>query len=470
MALRDFIRMLRRGAVLIILTLLVGVGAAAAFSLLQTPEYEASTKMYVAQSSSGSVQDLQQGNNFIQQAVKSYADVVTTRAVLQPVIDEFGLDMTSRELAESVRASAPLDTTIIDITVKDRSRQDAATLADAIGASLTTVVGTLVPETIEGTPQVQITQLEQAEIPESPSSPNLPVNIIVGALIGLLIGVGVSLLRETLDNRIRGERDVELVTTKPILGGIAYDPKATERPLIVQDDPRSPRAESFRSLRTNLQFLEFGGRSRSFVITSSIQGEGKSTTSSNLALALADSGIKVVLIDADLRRPRLASYMGLEGAVGLTDILIGRAEIEDVIQPWGSGMLSILPAGQIPPNPSELLGSQGMARLLQDLEARYDVVLIDAPPLLPVTDAAILSKNAGGAIVVVAAGRTHRTQLKSAIANLTNVGADVLGLVITMLPTKGPDAYGYGHYGYGYGYTEDEDGQKTKAPIEKIKA
>ncbi|MWJ13208.1 polysaccharide biosynthesis tyrosine autokinase [Clavibacter michiganensis] len=468
MALRDFIRMLRRGAVLIILTLLVGVGAAAAFSLLQTPEYEASTKMYVAQSSSSNVQDLQQGNNFITQAVKSYADVVTTRAVLQPVIDQFGLDVSSRELAESVRASAPLDTTIIDITVKDQSRQDAATLADAIGESLKTVVGTLVPETIEGTPQVQITQLEQAEIPESPSSPNLPVNIIVGALIGLLIGVGVSLLRETLDNRIRGERDVELVTTKPILGGIAYDPKATERPLIVQDDPRSPRAESFRSLRTNLQFLEFGGRSRSFVITSSIQGEGKSTTSSNLALA--DSGIKVVLIDADLRRPRLASYMGLEGAVGLTDILIGRAEIEDVIQPWGSGMLSILPAGQIPPNPSELLGSQGMARLLQDLEARYDVVLIDAPPLLPVTDAAILSKNAGGAIVVVAAGRTHRTQLKSAIANLTNVGADVLGLVITMLPTKGPDAYGYGHYGYGYGYTEDEDGNKSKAPIEKIKA
>ncbi len=213
MALRDFIRMLRRGAVLIILTLLVGVGAAAAFSLLQTPEYEASTKMYVAQSSSSNVQDLQQGNNFITQAVKSYADVVTTRAVLQPVIDQFGLDVSSRELAESVRASAPLDTTIIDITVKDQSRQDAATLADAIGESLKTVVGTLVPETIEGTPQVQITQLEQAEIPESPSSPNLPVNIIVGALIGLLIGVGVSLLRETLDNRIRGERDVELVTT-----------------------------------------------------------------------------------------------------------------------------------------------------------------------------------------------------------------------------------------------------------------
>ncbi len=470
MALRDFIRMLRRGAVLIILTLLVGVGAAAAFSLLQTPEYEASTKMYVAQSSSSNVQDLQQGNNFITQAVKSYADVVTTRAVLQPVIDQFGLDVSSRELAESVRASAPLDTTIIDITVKDQSRQDAATLADAIGESLKTVVGTLVPETIEGTPQVQITQLEQAEIPESPSSPNLPVNIIVGALIGLLIGVGVSLLRETLDNRIRGERDVELVTTKPILGGLAYDPKATERPLIVQDDPRSPRAESFRSLRTNLQFLEFGGRSRSFVITSSIQGEGKSTTSSNLALALADSGIKVVLIDADLRRPRLASNMGLEGAVGLTDILIVRGEIEDVIQPWGSGMRSNLPAGQIPPNPSELLGSQGMARLLQDLEARSDVVLIDAPPLLPVTDAAILSKNAGGAIVVVAAGRTTRTPLKSAIANLTNVGADVLGLVITMLPTKGPDAYGYGHYGYGYGYTEDEDGNKSKAPIEKIKA
>lgn len=470
MGLRDFIRMLRRGVLLIALCALAGVGTAAAYALLQTPLYSATSKVFIATASSGTVSELQQGSTFTQQAVKSYADVATTSLVLEPVIKEFKLDMTPRELRKSVKASVPLDTVIVEITVTNESSKDAAILADAVSESFSAVVAGLVPETAEGASQVEATLLERAEVATSPLSPNVPRSLIIGGLVGLLVGIGASLLRESLDNRIRGERDVELVTGKPILGGIAYDPKAKERPLIVQDDPRSPRSESFRSLRTNLQFLDFGGRARSFVITSSIQGEGKSTTSANLALALAASGSRVVLIDADLRRPRLASYMGLEGAVGLTDILIGRAELADMLQPWGNGKLSILPAGQIPPNPSELLGSETMSKLLTELESQFDVVLLDAPPLLPVTDAAILTKSAGGAIVVVAAGRTQRSQLKSAIANLDNVGGEVLGLVVTMLPTRGPDAYGYGHYGYGYGYGLDEPGSEPAPKTGKEKS
>ena len=187
-------------------------------------------------------------------------------------------------------------------------------------------------------------------------------------------------------------------------------------------------------------------------MTSSIESEGKSTTGANLAIALADAGSRVLFVDADLRRPKVADYMGLEGAVGLTDVLIGRAEIDDVIQPWGAAELFVLPAGPVPPNPSELLGSTRMSQLISDLNDRFDVVIFDSPPLLPVTDAAILAKNVGGAIVVVAAGRAHKHQLKGALTALQNVGAPVSGLVLTMIPTKGPDARGYGRYGYGYHY------------------
>jgi capsular exopolysaccharide synthesis family protein len=228
----------------------------------------------------------------------------------------------------------------------------------------------------------------------------------------------------------------------------------------VQADPRSPRAESFRTLRTNLQFLNTEGTSRSFVVTSSVPSEGKSTTAANLAIALADAGGRVLVVDADLRRPKLAEYMGLEGAVGLTDVLIGRAELLDVIQPWGKGSLYVLPAGKIPPNPSELLGSPTMVNLIALFEKEFDYVLFDAPPLLPVTDAAILGKSVGGALVVVSAGHTHKNQLKGAVAALQNVDARIAGFIVTMLPTKGPDAYGYGRYGYGgygYGYTEPEN-------------
>ena len=148
-----------------------------------------------------------------------------------------------------------------------------------------------------------------------------------------------------------------------------------QNPLIVQADPRSPRSESFRTLRTNLQFLDIEGKARTFVVTSSIQSEGKSTTVANLAITLENAGYRVIVIDADLRRPKLATYMGLEGAVGLTDVLIGRAKVGDVMHPWGQRTLYVLPAGKIPPNPSELLGSTQMATLLEVLERDFDVEL-----------------------------------------------------------------------------------------------
>lgn len=457
MELRDYIRILRKGWLLIVLFCLVGIGVAAAYSLTITPQYSSSSKVFVSTSSGESVSELAQGNSFTVQRVKTYSDLATTPIVLLPAIASLGLNVTSDQLASRVSVAAALDTTIIEITVTQADPVLAADTANAISESLTNAVAEIEKPAAEGaTSPVRLTRVQEAQVPSAPISPNVPLNIVIGALIGIAVGLGLAVLRELLDTRIRNERDVLQITEAPIIGGIAFDPKAKERPLIVHVDPRSPRAESFRSLRTNLSFLDVGSRGRSFVVTSSIQSEGKSTTAANLAISLADSGARVLLVDADLRRPKVAEYMGVEGAVGLTDALIGRAELLDIVQPWGRGKLFVLPAGKIPPNPSELLGSKAMAKLITLFEREFDAIIFDAPPLLPVTDAAILAKSVGGAIVVVAAGRTHRNQLRGAVQALENVGAKASGVVLTMLPTRGPDAYGYGRYGYGYGYEAEE--------------
>lgn len=465
MELADYLRILRKSWILILLLALVSVAAAATYSILQTPLYSAESKVFVSTESGGTTSELVQGSTFTQARVKTYSSLVETPIVLLPVISSLDLELTTGELAGSIEASAPLDTTLIVITVTDPDPVLAADIANATSQSLTAVV-----EEIETTPgnsesPVRLTRVQDATVPAVPVSPNIPLNIALGLLVGLAIGVGVAVLREVLDNRIRNERDVELITDIPIMGGIGFDPNAAARPLIVQVDPRSPRAESFRTLRTNLQFVDIERPSRTFVVTSAVEAEGKSTTAANLAIAMADAGFRVLIVDADMRRPKLATYMDLEGAVGLTDVLIGRAKLADVVQAWGrSGFLWVLPAGMVPPNPSELLGSQAMQRLLELFEEQFDVVLFDAPPLLPVTDAAVLAKKVGGTILVVAAGRTHRNQLRGALTTLENVDATVSGIVLTMLPTKGPDAYGYARYGYyGYGSGRGVESGSTQA-------
>lgn len=451
MELRDYVLILRKRWALIVLCALAGVAAATTYSLLQTPVYNSLTKVFVSTQSGETTQELVQGSNFTQARLKTYADLVSTPIVLLPVIATLDLDMSADDLAERITASAPLDTTLIEITVADVDPVAAANIANAVSQSLAAVVEEIETTGTNGASPVELTRVQNANISASPASPNLPLNVILGLLVGLAVGFGAAVLREVLDTRIRNERDIELITSAPIMGGIGFDPKAAERPLIVQDDPLSPRAESFRSLRTNLQFLGIESEARSLLITSSVEREGKSTTSANLAIAMADAGSRVLLVDADLRRPKTAEYMGLEGAVGLSDVLIRTAKLEDVIQPWGKGDLFVLPAGKVPPNPSELLGSESMQKLIGFFEQEFDAVIFDAPPLLPVTDSAILARRVRNVVVVVAAGSTHKNQLRGALNSLQNVDVEASGIVLTMLPEKGPDAYGYARYGY-YGY------------------
>ena len=283
-------------------------------------------------------------------------------------------------------------------------------------------------------------------MPTVPTSPNPKRNLALGVLLGLIVGFGVAVLREVLDTKVRSEADVQKVTDASVIARIGHDEDAPQHPLIVQSSPHSHRSEAFRRLRTNLQFLDLDDRPKTIVVTSSLSGESKTTTAINLAITMADAGSRVALVDADLRRPSIAEYMGLEGEVGLTTVLIGQADLQDAIQPWGNGSLHVLPSGQVPPNPSELLGSRSMANLLEQLTSAYDIVLIDTPPLLPVTDAAILAKITGGALVVAAADNLHRQQLADGLGALDDVGARVLGVVLNRLAHKQTDAYSYYDY------------------------
>ncbi|MFP7365036.1 polysaccharide biosynthesis tyrosine autokinase [Corynebacterium callunae] len=450
MELREYVSILMKNWVLIVIAATLGVAAGAGFSLMSTPEYQSRTQIYVSvRSGAGTTSDMVQGATFSRQIVNSYVDVIDTGVVLDPVVEKLGLNMSSSELASHVTAESPTDTALINITATSPSAEQSAEIANAVGESFKNVIqNNLEPNVQNGMSPVNLTTTQTALIPSSAVSPNVMLNLILGLLIGLTVGICIAVLRSVLDTRIHSLHDVEAITDTPLIGGIIDDSDVEKQPLTMKSKPYSPMAESYRTLRTNLQFLNVDQDSSVFIISSANPGEGKSTTSVNLALALAEAGSRVALVEADLRLPRVSKYLGVEGNAGLTDILIGKAELNDVLQRWGRTKLHFLPSGRIPPNPSELLGSDAMKQVIAELDEGFDYVIIDAPPALAVTDAAVIARSNFGILLAVASGSTKKLELEAALATLDHAGAEVLGVIVTMLPPKAAAGYGYGSYGY----------------------
>ena len=451
MELQDYLRIFRKNWVLILVSTLIITGAAAAWSMIQTPKYQATSQLYVSvRTGDASVGDLSQGTNFVRSAVTSYVDVVGTAIVMDQVSEELGGALSPTELASAVSASSPTNTVLINISATDSDPEQAALIANTTSAVFADVVTNQLERPSEGAPaRVQVDVVQPAQVPGGAISPNVTRNLALGFMLGLMLGLGLAVLRSVLDTKIRTRQDVASITDDPVLGRIVFDPDSTTRPLLVQDDPTSPRAEAFRAFRTNLQFLKVEGNPRSFVFTSAGPAEGKSTTAANLAIAIAQAGSTVCLVDGDLRKPRVADLMGVEGAGGVTDILIGRVTLAEALQGWGQPNLVVLPAGHRPPNPSELLGSQEMGDLISNLKAQFDYVIVDAPPVLVVTDAALIAKDVGGALMLTAVGQACKDALSDALGTMERIDARVLGIVMTMVPTKGADSYGYAAYTYG---------------------
>lgn len=441
MSLYENLHVLRERWKLVFVCLVLGVAIAGAVTWLSTPYYTAEVTLFVsARDPDGTAAQAYQGSLLSQQKVKSYTQLITSARIRREV-ERQGVVVDPSAVTASVHAG----TVLLTVSVTDPSPESAQRIANTVADSFAGLVAELETPAAGGEPAVIARVVEPAGLPAAPTSPRPGENLPLGAIVGLLTGVAAAFVRNALDTSVKSAEALLELVDAPSLGSIAYDAGIPALPLIVHEVPGAPRSEALRQIRTNLQFVDVDRPAKVVVITSSLPGEGKTTTACNLAITLAQAGKKVVLVDADLRRARVGDYLGLESAVGVTSVLIDRSSLNHALQPWGRDGMTVLTSGPTPPNPSELLASQHMADLLDELESRFDIVLIDAPPLLPVTDAAILAGCCDGALLIVRHGKTSRNQVKAAAAALTAVSARLLGTVMTMTPKAGPFE-GYQYY------------------------
>jgi receptor protein-tyrosine kinase len=460
LTLQDLLKLLRTRWMTICLTTVAGVLVGVAVTFLTTPLYQASTRLFVSASSGSSVAETYQGNRLSQERVISYAELVQGETLAQRTIDRLHLDMTANQLRSAVHASVKPETVLLNVDVLDQSPVRARDIANALSDEFVVMVRELETPQNGATPDARVVVEQRATVPVHPVVPKITQNIAIGLGLGILLGIALAVLRDMLDNTVKDRDALEELTGVALVGTIPLDKERRKEPAIGFESDNSSIAESFRKLRTNLQFLAVDNPPRVIVVTSSMPAEGKSTSAINIALALAEAEHNVVLVDGDLRRPSLDKYLDVVGTVGFSTVLSGRASLNEALQKTRFSGLTVLTSGAIPPNPSELLGSLAARKLLSELRAEFDYVIVDSTPLLAVTDAAILAAGADGVLLMARFGQTKKEQLNHAVASLQNVGAPLLGTVFTLVPTRGARAYGYG-YGYGYGSYSAESVRRT---------
>lgn len=315
-----------------------------------------------------------------------------------------------------------------------------------------------------------VRMIDRANQPDAPIRPRKKINVLVGGVLGLLLSVGFMFARDRFDRTIVDIEEVETVSGVPVLGWIPAIRNSNsvglvkrnlkkgsraqesgsnvERRLLTHLDPHSPVSEAYRTLRTNVRFLGVDEPVKAVVVSSPGPSEGKSTTVANLAITMAQAGARTLLVDSDLRRPTLDGILDLKRGYGLTEVLTGACSVEECISRTEVDNLSIIGSGTLPPNPSEMLGSEKMRKVVSSLRESYDYVLFDSPPVLAVTDAAVLSAIADLTVLVVRSGSTRWTSLGRAISLLQNVHVKQLGTVLNAIEIEG--IYGRYHDYYGY--------------------
>ena len=538
--LRDYLQVLRRRWLVIVLTTVLVVAVAMAFTLTQTPIYQGETEIAVEpvrQGADASLEDLILGDS----VVATEQRVITSRPVTERVIEQLGLqDTPPSELVEKVSTSLVTDTRVITIRATDPDPQFAADLANAYAQAYLahrreTAISELTAARVSLDEQIQdlqeqiaqvdeqlesgeptedataaddnalqaqrdslvqqLTQVQSqlstlgvgdrairgggeilvpAEVSQSPVSPKPVRTGVLAVVLGLMLGVGLAFLRDHFDDAIRDDDDVRRVAdTRALLGRVGHwdDPRA-DNGLMTLIDPHDQVSEDYRTLSANVRFALISHhsaedrlqhrsgnffRQQSIAITSANPGEGKSATAGNLAIAAARTGLRVVLVEADLRRPDLARRFALPSGQGLSDVLVDHELLTDglvdhpeqlagYLVDIGLEHLRVLPAGTVPPNPTELLAAPPMQVLHQALTGIADLVIYDSPPLLPVADTLELATLVDASIVIVRPGLCRRRELQQAIERLEAVDAPIGGFVVNDITRKG------GRYGYGYRY------------------
>lgn len=421
----------------------VAVGAlvagilALALSLLMPRVYESTSTMYVTSATDDNTQSAYQGSLASQQRVASYAKLATSEAVLRYAIDRSGIDISLDSARSSVFASTSPETVLLMIGAKTRSPAMSAHLANAVADSLTRYVDSIERPDGGGAALAKITVVTPASQNPSPVAPKVGRNVILGFLFGGCICLFVVALRDKFDTRVNSLEDLSVAPEVTVLGQIPLDEIVASGSSVDFQSGASNVGESYRMLRTSLTFADVDNPPRVIVVTSPDAGDGKTSTAGNLAAALAEAGESVVLVDGDLRRPMVATYFSVVSDVGLTDLLRGDMEVGEAIQSSGVAGLDIVSSGPLPPNPAELLGTERCRRVVELLRSQYSYVIIDSAPLLPVTDAVVMSNWADGVIVVVRSGTTKRPDVVAAVDLVSRGPGRVLGLVLNGVPNTG---------------------------------
>lgn len=442
MQLGEYFKVVMRNWVLI--ALLGLLGAAIGFSVAEvTPSRYRSTSSVVVTSDRGnSASELVQGSAYAENLVATYVVLVRSEIVLQPVIDELGLKTTVSSLASAVSADSPLNTVIIDVHATSQDPALAQRIAASVTENLTRVVTMEVSPTAEdGTATIRLTTIQSANLPRFAYSPSRRLNVVLGGVCGLAVGVIYAIGRSLLRQTVRSRDDVAHVTTVPVVGEVVASVKGLTLPATLLNDSQGIQAESVRSVAANLSFLMLGAQLRSLVVTSASPQESKSSMVTALGLAVAETQ-RVLLIDADLRRPSLAKLTQLEGAVGLTNVLVGEITLHDAVQPWVKDGLDVLTAGALPPNPAQMLASAGMRNLIAQACQDYDLVIIDSAPALSVTDSKWLGHMTDGALIISRYGRTSTRAIRKVIEAMEAASVPVLGVIITRTPRTSRSRYG----------------------------
>jgi capsular exopolysaccharide synthesis family protein len=427
----------------LVVPIVIAVTATGIYSFSQPKTYTAKASSYFSIEFGQTASDLFQGANYTQLQLASFASLAEQPIVLDAVIQQLNLPITTADLASRVSVVASTDTVIVDIFAEAESPEAAAEIANAINAELGKVVARLSPQNIKGNPTVQAVVVSRATPPLEPSGPENRKNLGIGLLAGLLLGLLAAISSEKLDTRVLGEND--LPTGLPVLGTIVSDKDASQPSAWHSSEGGVLLPQAFSRIQANLRFASVDKPITRLLVTSAVPGEGKSTVAVGLALSFAESGARTILVDADMRRPRVEQYLDLEGAVGLSDVLVGSVTWQEVVQEWGGEGLRVLPAGSKPPNSTLMLQSRAMADFLDELAKSFDVLILDSPPLLAVVDPLALVTNMDGMMLVVGRGKVRTHQLRAALQATAAAKANLVGVVMNRMPVprKRIEKYGY---------------------------
>ncbi|MFW0182952.1 polysaccharide biosynthesis tyrosine autokinase [Rothia sp. CCM 9417] len=458
MTILDFVRMLRANLKFLIAGALIGALLGFGYSLLQPKVYSSSSTGYVTVGDGSGIGDVIAGSTAAKEKANAYLALVNSGAVAEEIVAANpNLNLSRGQVQGNLSASVDSNSALIKVSATGSSPETAQALANSSLEAVAKVVNDM-----EGSSSVKVIPLEDASLNQRPVSPDTQKLVLTGAAAGLGLVLVTILLRRTLDTKLRTRNDATQATEAGILGVLPVSDELDEENILKAGKDHVSQ-EAIRQMRTNLRFVNIDNPPRSLIVTSAEPGEGKSTVSTSLARALSDAGEPVIIIDADLRRPTIAKKFKIDSKVGLTQVLAGQVELADAVRQFEDSQLFILPAGRIPPNPSELLGSEKMRQLIAELAGEF-VVIVDVPPVLPVTDAVLLSTAVDGVVLVGTVGKTRKENLAEATANLRKVSAKILGVVINKAPRTG---LGNSYYGFAYssnkGYTSYYGQDTTKS-------